>query len=555
MIRLAWTAIWWGLRLPLAFIRWLVDAIAWRVRPRPLVVEMALDGHHPARPPASSFFRLRPTPPARRDLRDAVDDLVRDARVHTVAVHIDHVEGGWATLYELRRLLTTLREGGKRVVAHTRFPDLRSLWLASAADEVLAPPDAPVQAAGIGAAVSFFGEGLDRVGVEFDVVAAGAYKSAAESFTRREPSPENREAIEAVLDDLYDRVVDDLAARPGHPQTAEAIRAALDAGPHLANDAVERGLIDATLPVEKLRERLECGPKGRRRAISLGAYDGSPRPWPRLPARRPSLAAVEISGAIVDGRAYGGPVRGAVDRQVCEALARAKKSRLHIDSRGGSATASERIWRAVREVAEKKPVVAWLGDYAASGGYYIASAAQHVVSAPGTLTGSIGVITAKPVAGRLFERLGIHHAFFERGPQALMYTTARRYTEAERSAVERSVASFYELFLRRVAEGRGRDIDSIRPLAEGRVWTGAQALEHGLVDALGDEHEALRVLAEKAGLRGRPRILSVSARRSLIERLAGTGAAAPGWVALLGLWPEIGDPPRALAWCPVILRH
>jgi protease-4 len=226
--------------------------------------------------------------------------------------------------------------------------------------------------------------------------------------------------------------------------------------------------------------------------------------------------------------------------------------RLHIDSPGGSAPASERMWRAVRRLAAEKPVVAWMGDVAASGGYYVGCAAHAIVATPSTLTGSIGVIAARPSLGRLLGRLGIHRARFELDPRATMFSLGRRLKDGERGALEVHIADTYDLFLRRVAECRGTTPEAVRPVAEGRVWTGAQALERGLIDHLGDERLALDLLAERAGvsLGLEPHVRVVGPPKRLASVLRPLiGAEAP----VLSMLRMVAES-RALAWCAIRLR-
>ncbi len=538
----------WLLLLPFTLPRFLLS----KLRRRRLALLVDLEGRHHHRPRPTNPLRPRPVGVPRAILRERLRRAATDARIEVVRVRVAHLTGGWAESYELRRALVDIRAAGKRVVAFVPAPDTRALWVASAADEVLISPDVPVAAAGVSASVSFYGGMLGRAGLDFEVVTAGAFKSALEGLSRSAPSDPNREALEALLDDLYGGLTDDMAA--GRGVEAEAVRAAFDAGPHLPAGAVEAGLADALVAEDELPDHLGYGDDGDLGAVSLTDYGGAPRPWPRIRWRRPKLALVEVRGNIRDGRHDDPNPSGATTRAVCDALDAARRNRrikgvlLHVDSRGGSATASERMWRAVRRLAAEKPVVAWMGDAAASGGYYVACAAHTVVAAPGTLTGSIGVLAAKPVTQRLFERLGIEVLHLERGPQSSMFSPTRGFSPPEREAMAATVGHFYDLFLRRVGESRDRSVESVHEVAQGRVWTGTQALAHGLVDSVGDEGDALRLLAERAGVSGVPRLRVIGPRRDL-RRLLPLGAAAP-WLELWSMTRES----HALAWCPVELE-
>jgi protease-4 len=508
MLRLLFAAALWVLLLVPVAARFALVAL----RRRRKVVEIVLEGHHPLRPEPRSMFPFSSARPglARRPLANALREVGRDPSVDAVWVRLGHLTGGFGELHALREALRRVRAEGKRVVASLAHADTRALYVASAADEIIVSPHLPVDARGLALELTFFGEALEKAGLGLDVVTAGAYKSAMEPFTRRAPSPASAEALDALLTGLYDEVVAALAGRAGRDgseATRAAVRAALEAGPHLPEAARDAGLVDALMEEEAVPEHLGCHEKGKSMRLRIEDYPGPARPWPRWRWQRPRLALIEVHGTIVDGPVdEGEPNPGANAAAVCEALDRARRSRrirgvlLHVDSRGGSATASERMWRAVRRLAAEKPVIACMGDYAASGGYYVACGAHGIVAAPGTLTGSIGVIAAKPVAEGLFARLGIAHARFERGAQSTMYSPSRPFTETQRGAVERSIRHFYALFLKRVGEGRARTPESVQPVAEGRVWTGAQALGHGLVDRLGDEQVAIDWLAERTGI-------------------------------------------------------
>lgn len=547
MLRLLLLAVVWVLLLPLTLLRFAVASIR---RPR-LALLVDLEGQHPHRAAASNPLRRPVNGVPRGVLRDRLRRAAEDPRVHLVRARVAHLSGGWAELYELRRALADVRAAGKRVVAFVPFPDTRALWVASAADEVILSPDVPIHAAGVSAQVHYLGSLFGHAGVDFEVVTAGAFKSALEGLSRSGPSDPAREALEALLDDLYAGLTDDMAT--GRGTSAEAVRAAFDSGPHLPDAAVAAGLADTLVCEDDLEDHLGYGKDGDLRAVPIEGYRGRVRPWPQLHVRRPRLAMVEVRGAIRDGRHDDPNPSGATTRAVCDALDAARRNRrikgvlLHVDSRGGSATASERMWRAVRKLAEEKPVVAWMGDAAASGGYYVACGAHTIVAAPGTLTGSIGVLSAKPVLRRLFERVGVDVLHLERGPQSSMYSAAKGFSPPEREAMAATVGHFYSLFLRRVSESRDCTTESVHEVAQGRVWSGAQAAARGLVDQVGDEGDAVRLLAERAGVRGVPRLRLIGPRRNL-RRLLPLGAAAP----LFDLW-SLSRESAALAWCPVDL--
>lgn len=574
MLRLLWALPLWLLLTPIALIRWIIT----RFQRGPRALEIILEGEVDLLPgEGPPWRRWRGT--ARRQLRRDLRERLRDRRVQIVLLRIGALSSGLAQLTALRGLIGELKALAGRdlkIVAYVHQPGTRSLWLASAADEIVIPPHAPVMAMGSALELNYYGEALDKAGIDVDVVSAGAFKSAMEPFTRTGPSEASAEALNALLDDLHEQLVADLAARPGADEAQ--IRAALDSGPHLAAAAVAHGLADQALDLEALYEALDCHEDGKLDRLTLDEHPGVVRPWPQRPRlrQRPApLAVLPVIGAIRDGDLEGPDRgRGVTGRQVVELADAARKRKrvkgvlLYVDSPGGSATASEEMWRAIRRLAAEKPVVVWMGDYAASGGYYVASAAHHIVASPATLTGSIGVIAAKPHAERLMARLGVHTARFERGPQATMFSLARGFTEAERVAMVESITAFYDLFLARVAEGRDRTPESVHPVAQGRVWTGHQALGHGLVDSLGDEQAALRLLAERAGVAADLPLQLLRPKRPLVARILaqlGPGAMARQVEALaeqalgadlgpLTLDPAQLDTPRCLTWCPIRVK-
>jgi protease-4 len=553
MLRTALTALLWLALTPLTLLRYLIS----RVRPGAITLRVELEGPHPHRVLPSS--RLRPSGHglSRWALRAVVRRAHRDKRIAAIEVRVGAMPGGWAELYELRQIILELKGTGKPVIAFVDHPDTRAMWVASAATELHIAPDVGWSALGIGAEMTFFGDALTNAGVDVEVLAAGTYKSALEPMIRVAPSPANREAMEALLDDLHQRVVHDLAEARGLPE-ADILDAFANA-PLNPQEALRRGLVDGVSDEEALFDD-HASDEAKRPVVLADDYRGRPSPWPRLKLRRPKLAMIEVRGAIRDGRHDEPMPQGASTQAVVRALEKARKSKrirgvlLHIDSPGGSAQASERMFRAVRRLAKDKPVVAWMGNVAASGGYYIACGADTIVATPSTLTGSIGVIAARPSIGRLLGRLGIHRTRIERGPRATMYSLGRTLTDGERGALKAQISDIYDLFLRRVSDRRGQTREATLAVAEGRVWTGAQALENGLVDLLGGEATALTLLADQAGvtLGHEPRVQLIGPPRRRLAAFVRSfvGAEAPAALNQLKMLSES----RALAWCPISLR-
>lgn len=533
----------WPLRLPFTLLGWLV----WRLGRRSRTLFVSLEGQHPHRNGPRSLLNRRREGVARRRLRRALRKATRDRRVARVQLRIGALQVGWSGLHGLRTLLLEARKAGLTVDAFVAHPDHRTLFVASAAATVYLPPDAMIMATGVSAEMTFFKGALDMLGAELEVVNAGAYKSAMEPFARTWPSAANQEAMNAILDDLDGQLVTGIAT--GRAVDPAAVREIMDATPASTDALIAAGIVDGVSDEDDWHAE---------HVLPISAYAGPPRRLPSLPSR-PRLAVVEVRGTIRDG-AFDDPMpMGACTRAVVDALDAARQNKrikgilLHIDSPGGSATASERMWQAVRRAAADKPVIAWMGDYAASGGYYVASAADAIVAAPGTLTGSVGVIMAKPVIGGLLARLGVNQVRFERSRHAGIFSAGRGFLDSERAALEAQIQRTYGLFLDRVCTGRERERAWIEPLAQGRVWTGAQAEASGMVDRLGTEADAVALLAERAGVHGDqlPTMETFERRPGLLQRLQ------PGlWTPRLQIIEtlQVMEQGGPLAWCPVRVR-
>jgi protease-4 len=354
---------------------------------------------------------------------------------------------------------------------------------------------------GLASSTLYLRDGLARLGVSFDVVRAGAYKTAPEPLVRSGPSPEAREQREAVLDDVFARTV--AAVSEGRRLPVARVREIVDRGVFTAEEARDAGLLDVVLWPDEIEDwaRRQVGHRVR---VADGYAPASPRSaqtWGR-PA---VIAVVPVVGTIVPGRRSLGGLSGA--EGIARAIRRAAKDRdvraivLRVDSPGGDGLASDLLWHEVMRARRKgKPVVAWAGDVAASGGYLVASAADAIVAQPSTLTGSIGVFALKPDLSGLLAKLSVTRDASARGENAQILSLARPWSPPERELLQAQVERLYRTFLERVAEGRRLSPTEVEPLAAGRVWTGAQAFDRRLVDRLGTFVDAVALAREKAGL-------------------------------------------------------
>ena len=460
------------------------------------------------------FLRRRrapgPGPPTLERLRGVLDRISADGRPRGVVLRIKSLEAGWAALEELRREILAFRARGGRVVAYLAGPaDTRSYYLACAADEVLATPLADLNVTGLRARVDFLKDALDNLGIEAEVVAVSPYKSAGERFVRDDFSRESREQAERLLDRRYEEVVG--AISEGRALSPEEVRARIDLAPYGARAALSEGLLDGVLYEDELPGRLGSGDRRAR----LAEWERARRAL-LVPLRRRTkkkVALVSLRGTIVRGRSRRLPVplpfvggEQAGSESVVAALRVAEGNRrisallFHVDSPGGDALASDLIWREVERIGAKKPVVVLMGNAAASGGYYVSAPANHVVARRGTLTGSIGVLSIRPVTRGLYEKLGINPVTLDRGVRARLLDPSRRPDAEELRVIEGQIQNVYAEFEDRVTRGRGIDALELEAIAGGRVWTGAEALDLGLVDETGGFREAFRKARELGGI-------------------------------------------------------
>lgn len=478
----------------------------------PDLVWIEISGALPEFDTPAGFLRRRlnrgPAPLTLQTLRERLHRISSDGRVRGVLLRIRDVEAGWAALEEARGELLAFREGGGRVVAFFQDPvDTRSYYLACAADEVLVAPLVTLGVTGVRTRVSFFKDALDRLGVGAEVVAVSPYKSAGEPYTRNDFSTEAREQAGRLLDGRYEELVSAVGEARG--LAAEEVREAIDGAPYGPNEALKVGLIDGVVYEDELPDRLAIGGERMRASEWVAARRSLQVPYRRRVRRRVGL--VQVKGAISRGRSRRVPVpvpflggERAGSDSVVAALRGAERNRrvgavlLYVESPGGDALASDLIWREVERICAKKPVVVLMGNVAASGGYYVSAPAAHVVARRCTVTGSIGVITIRPVAERLYGKIGVNPVGIERGERAGLMDPGRRPTEDELGVLERQIGLVYDEFKHRVSEGR--NLPDVDPIAGGRVWSGAEALERGLVDGVGGFWEAFRRARELGGV-------------------------------------------------------
>lgn len=468
-------------------------------------------------------------------LRQAVAAIHRaaeDSRVAGLIARVQLAAAPPAAVQELREAVAAFSAVKPSLAWAETYPGTLSYYLASAFSEVWMQPSGSVALIGFASNATFLRTALDKAGIEAEFVARGEYKSAANVFTEEGFTEAHREAVTRMLESLQDQVWHGIAE--SRKIDAAGLDALADRAPLLRDDAVSSGLVDRIGFRDQAHARIaeligvegisadeydpEADPEKLVPRLSLTRYSAASRsrlvpPAPPIPGRRPkpTFAVITLQGPIVNGRGgpqflpFGNSSAGA--DTIAAALREAARDDsvaaivLRIDSPGGSVTASETIWREVARARERgKPVVASMGSVAASGGYYAAMAADAIVASPATITGSIGVITGKLVFRDLKERFGVSSDAVRTNANADAWSTDVPFTAQQRADREAEADLIYDDFVQRVADGRNLTTEAVNAVAQGRVWTGADALERGLVDELGGLRTAVRRAKVLAGL-------------------------------------------------------
>jgi protease IV len=491
-------------------------------------------------------------------LVERLDKAATDSRVKGVLLSIEAPEVGRGRAEEIRAAIARLRKAGKPVAAQLVSGSPVHYMLAAACDTISMPPAATLELTGVRTEMMFFKSMLDRLGVAAEILQVGEFKGAGEPLTRDSMSPQLRTQYESFVGDLYEQLVERVASDRELP--ADRVRELIDVGVFTPEQAREARLIDAVGYEDEVMTALagrigEEAPKLARdyaerkldRDFSgigglvklMELVSGQKQAAPSGRTKR--IAVVYVAGEIREGKSADDLLMGgaagaetvmkairdaAADDQVAAIV-------LRIDSPGGSALASDLIWREAQRT--EKPVVASLSDIAASGGYYIAVAADRIVAAPGTLTGSIGVVGGKVAVGDALGRVGVHTDVVSRGKNAGWLSMQTPFTDDERAAFLATMKDVYRLFTTKVAAGRKLDIGAVEKLAEGRVFTGRMALEAGLVDRLGTLDDAIDEAKTLAGIGPDEQIdrVLLPEPRGLLDDLLGAADRAADPVARL----------------------
>ena len=432
---------------------------------------------------------------------------------------------GFAALREVRAALGDFRASGKPVVAYLDYAEKRDFYLASAASDVVLDPYGMIVLPGLASQPLFLAGFFEKYGIGIQVTRVGKYKSYVEPFTRTSMSPENREQVQKLLDDIWGSLVSDIGRSRGVP--TEAIQAVVDAeGIIKPAAALKAHLVDRVAYRDEIVERLKketgvTSPTESFRQMDLGMYAKTLRP--PVPTGRGQVAVVYAEGDIVDGEGDSTEVGGARFARELRELREdplVKAIVLRVNSPGGSASAAETIQRELWLARKAKPVVVSMGSYAASGGYWISAYGDRIFAEPTTITGSIGVFGIQFDVQKLANDHGFTFDSVKTGKFADAITIARPKTDEEMAVVQRMVDWIYSQFVAKVAEGRKLKPSFVEEIAQGRVWSGVEAKKLGLVDEIGGLHEAVLYAAGKAGLGSSFRLVEYPKSKNLSEALA-----------------------------------
>jgi protease-4 len=486
----------------------------------PIAVIFEVDGPLPHFPDPTGL--LGAIQVSQHRLEQLLARAASDIQVQEVVVHLGAPEIGWARAGEVGDAIARVAQAGKPVTCHLEAADNMTYWLAArSCPRVVIAPAGGVDLVGLSLEAVHVKELLDSIGVSADMLHIGRYKDAAEPLTQNELSPEAREAANSLLDDLQRQLVAGIVA--GRKLDDQAVGRLIDGGPYTAEQAQAKGLVDGVETLgsllDKLRDKHAGGvvddygkeppkPLGFGDMLKLLSGDMDEQQQPS----HPHIALVSAVGPIVSGAGDDllGGMEVVYDLELVQALSEAARDPavkavvLRVDSPGGSALASDNIWEAVRALKERKPVVVSMGDVAASGGYYIAAGATEILAGEPTLTGSIGVVGGKLVLGDTLTKIGVHVETLSRGQRAAIGSPLKPFTDEERVAVQLLMQDAYDMFVDRIVSGQGIPRDKVLAAAEGRVWTGAQAIDAGLLTGTGTLNDAIERARKLGQLPGGP---------------------------------------------------
>ncbi|GAA4073522.1 signal peptide peptidase SppA [Nonomuraea soli] len=524
-------------------------------RTAPLVLELDLTEGLTEGPPADPLSAVLSMRKPR--LADVLAGLKRargDSRVKALIVKIGANPLGFATVQELRQAIVQFRAAGKLTVAFSEtFGEFGNgtvpYYLATAFERVYLQPSGDVGLTGIALEQRFFKNALAKLGVGYEVGQRHEYKTAANTFTQDHMTEAHRESLGRIAESITEQIVAGIA--DGRRLDPAKVRELIDRGPFIGAEAVDNGLVDRLAYRDEVYEEIKRAAGADSHLLFVSRYIRGPK----LPQRGDSVALIHGTGMIKTGRSGRSPLGGGGamgSDTVSAAIRNARRDEsikavvFRVDSPGGSYVASDTVWREIVLTRKVKPVIVSMGDLAASGGYFVSMAADVIVAQPGTLTGSIGVFGGKPVLAELLEKIGVNSDLVAEGGNAAMFSTARGFSPEQWDRVNAWLDRIYDDFVGKVAEGRRLSRERAHELARGRVWTGADAREGGLVDEVGGLEDALGIARKRAGLVADAPVRTYP-RLNPLERLRGPDSSEDRAAALAGIRLEAWGPLAHLA--------
>ena len=464
---------------------------------------------------------------------DSLQKAAVDPRVVGLVIKIDPLQVGWGKILEIRRHVEMFRASGKFTIAYLERAGEKEYFLASAFEEIYAPPCASLSLRGLSVSGSFLRGVFDKVGVEPQVKRIGKYKSAGDQLLRTDMSEAQREQLGALLDDIYEDFTNGIAT--ARKKTPEEVQELLDSGMYKMEEFLSGGWVDGLMYEDQVNDIVKertGGKEDELRCVGLRKYAKVGRSAFNLDGGK-TIAVVRTSGAISGGTGGNGITAGAVIAQL-RALKKNKRIAavvLRVDSPGGDALASDLMWREIQKLSEEKPVIASMADVAASGGYYMAMACRKIVAEALTITGSIGVVTGKFSLAELYKKAGFNKETISKGKFAELLLETRSFTDQEQELFDASAEYAYESFRNKAASSRGMEIETMQDVAQGRVWSGKRAATIGLVDAVGGLQRAIALAKEEAGIKPEEKVRLLEVSRASVSPLAlltGGGGATAG---------------------------
>ena len=506
---------------------------------------LKLSGDVPEKPPVEFPipFLQDKTPLTVEGVWSMLNRAAADSRIKAVVLEPDSVSIGWAKMQEIHSELEQFRKSGKPVYAFLKNPGTREYYLATAASRIYMEPVDVLNLKGLGLELMYFKNTLDKLGVQVDVEHAGKYKDYGDMFTKTSMSPETKEVMNSIVDDIYADLINTVAK--GRNKDASTIRATIDEGPFLSAQAKDKGLVDSLRFEDEMFGELKTA-LHQTELKKLQAHDYAGVPDSSITASD-RIAFVVGEGSITRGDADSTDDSGLESEQFDKILSKVQNDSgikaviVRIDSPGGEVMASDEMWRAMNELSKKKPVVVSMSDAAASGGYYMAMSGDTIIAYPATETGSIGVVFGKPNLHGLYDKVGVTKDQISRGRFALIDSDYQSLDVAGRAKLREGIDADYQDFVAKVAAARHKTPAEIEPIAQGRVWLGDQAKANGLVDELGGLDRAMQLARQKAKipLSAKVNIVLYPGKRSLFDLLfkSSTDSEADAMLSRTGLEP------------------